>query len=714
MSSSSNTHPHNARSTLVNAAESGDFALDSSGQESVNGIMPTTQYTTSPLPAVDPFAALTQSFTPKRAVSYLRVSTREQAERGGREEGFSIPAQRDANKKKAQSIGAMVVKEFVERGVSGTSTNRPALQEMLRYFEEEQGNVDYVIVHKLDRLARNRADDVALNQRFNEYGIRLISTSENIDQTPGGMLLHGIMSSIAEFYSSNLANEVIKGMNEKVKNGGSVSRAPIGYLNTRTIENGRENRTVTVDEQRSPLITWAFNAYATGEHSVRTVTAEIVRRGLTTVPTPMLAEKPVEIRHVHSILTNAYYTGITTFKGAEYPGSHTPLIDKETFEKVQTILKEKINGERSIKHDHYLKSSLYCGHCGFRMVVQVVKNRHGETYPYYSCLGRHSKRTDCTLRSIQIDHVEDLIQDLYNRISLTDDFRQDLEQLLRHGLKTLRANTDAEREQLEATKQAIERRQRKLLEAHYNDAIGIDMLRTEQKRLDTELIATTRSLSTLNADLTEADELIGIALDISEYAGNTYRQAPEHIRRMLNQLLFDKLLVTVDGNEQHHLNATYATPFDIIYSADTRALVTEARLASAGVTPATIGETKEPAETGGLFLNLLSTNLIALVEGSSKSIMVDPRRFELLTSSMRTRRATNCAKGPQCVATLSLSRAPPSHPGPSGARFPGGSGGPAAPRAERSQAGTRISPRRRRGGGATRRQCRWCRRSVRR
>ena len=209
MSSSDSPDPGAHQRPVENPDQADDFALDSHGQESVNGNMTTTPYTASPLTAADPFAALAQTFTPKRAVSYLRVSTREQAERGGREEGFSIPAQRDANKKKAQAVGAMVVKEFVERGVSGTSTNRPALQEMLRYLEAEQDNIDYVIVHKLDRLARNRADDVTLNQRFNELGIRLISTSENIDQTPGGILLHGIMSSIAEFYSRNLANEVI-------------------------------------------------------------------------------------------------------------------------------------------------------------------------------------------------------------------------------------------------------------------------------------------------------------------------------------------------------------------------------------------------------------------------------------------------------------------------------------------------------------------------
>lgn len=259
-------------------------------------------------------------------------------------------------------------------------------------------------------------------------------------------------------------------------------------------------------------MSWAFNAYATGEHSMRALTKKLVRRGLTTVPTARLVEKPVDIRHVHSTLTNIYYTGITTFKGVEYPGNHTPLIDRETFKKVQTILKEKINGEQSIKHDHYLKSTMYCGS---RVLVQIVKNRHNETYPYYSCLGHHSKRTDCASRS----STQKISSKTSTITSTSPDFRRNLETLLRHGLKQLRTYTDAEREQLETTKQTIERRQRKLLEAHYNDAIPIDILRTEQKRLDTELAATTRSFG----NLTEADELIGIALDIAQHAGNTYR-----------------------------------------------------------------------------------------------------------------------------------------------------------------------------------------------
>lgn len=98
-------------------------------------------------------------------------------------------------------------------------------------------------------------------------GVTLVSATESIDQTPSGMLVHGIMSSIAEFYSRNLATDVTKGLTQKVAQGGTPMRAPIGYLNVRkTDEQGREIRTVEVE--RAPLIRWAFQQYATGETSV--------------------------------------------------------------------------------------------------------------------------------------------------------------------------------------------------------------------------------------------------------------------------------------------------------------------------------------------------------------------------------------------------------------------------------------------------------------
>ena len=182
----------------------------------------------------------------------MRVSSKEQAEKGGEAEGFSIPAQREACKRKAASLKAVVIEEFVERGESAKTADRPELQRMLAFIAEHP--VKYVIVHKVDRLARNRADDVAINLAIRQAGAELVSVSENIDQTPSGLLLHGIMASISEFYSRNLATEVIKGTTQKAKNGGTPGRALTGYLNVRRIEKGREVRTIEVDPERGPLM----------------------------------------------------------------------------------------------------------------------------------------------------------------------------------------------------------------------------------------------------------------------------------------------------------------------------------------------------------------------------------------------------------------------------------------------------------------------------
>lgn len=131
-----------------------------------------------------------------------------------------------------------------------------------------RGDIDYVIVHKVDRLARNRADDVEIVMAIRQAGAQLVSVTENFDETPSGLLLHGIMSSIAEFYSRNLAAEVMKGTTQKAKNGGTPFRAPMGYLHDRLMVDGREVRVVVVDPERAPLVREAFTLYTSGDYSL--------------------------------------------------------------------------------------------------------------------------------------------------------------------------------------------------------------------------------------------------------------------------------------------------------------------------------------------------------------------------------------------------------------------------------------------------------------
>lgn len=135
---------------------------------------------------------------------YARVSSTGQLGRDGDEDGdgYSIPAQVQACEREAEQRGLRVARAYIERAESARSDARPVLQQMLR--ELPALGVRYLIVHKVDRLARNRRDDANLYEHLLGLGITLISATENIDETPAGRLMHGMLASFAEYYSNTL------------------------------------------------------------------------------------------------------------------------------------------------------------------------------------------------------------------------------------------------------------------------------------------------------------------------------------------------------------------------------------------------------------------------------------------------------------------------------------------------------------------------------
>ena len=629
-------------------------------------------------------AALGEAFTPKRAVSYIRVSTREQAQRGGAEEGFSLPAQREANRRKAQSMGALIVKEFADRGESARSANRLELQRMLAYLAQD-GGIDYVIVHKLDRLARNRADDVEINRAFDEAGVRLVSTSENIDQTPGGMLLHGIMSSIAEFYSRNLAAEVIKGMGEKARNGGTLGKAPLGYLNKQGRDNqGREARWVDIDPVRGPLITQAFTEYATDRWTLSTLTDHLTAHGLTTAPTPSRPSHPLGHNTLLAILRNPYYRGIVTYQGVHYPGTHQPLIDDATWQRVQTVLSQHRHGERQRIHNHHLKTTVRCGQCGGRLIIHHAKARNGHIYPYFVCSYRQRHRDQCSFKAVLIDDVDHAVADLYRHIHITPEDRRTIEKYLRGELDHIYARQHTHTQKLTTHARKLKTQQAKLLEAHYADAVPLDLFKTEQARLARELDHTSRELAALTADRERVEQHLGEALALLEHCHRLYTHphTPPSLKKLLNTVFFTDILINPGDNTpttpatapQRPIHPTPRPPFDHLAtptlrhhaeltnpkenrdsSDDTRQNDTNHHnhTTRSGRTIQNDSSNNEPdthnqGNTKTLQENLPEGNTQIKFGGvSCKTTMVELRGFEPLTFSLRTRRATNCAIAPR-------------------------------------------------------------------
>ncbi|MFI1955926.1 recombinase family protein, partial [Streptomyces xinghaiensis] len=503
---------------------------------------------------------MTASVDPvKTAVAYLRVSTKEQAQKGGQAEGYSIPAQREALRRKAESLGAVIVTEFVDAGESAKSADRPDLQRMLKYLTQNQ--VDYVLVHKVDRLARNRVDDIEITMAIKKAGATLVSATENIDETPSGMLLHGIMSSIAEFYSRNLATEVHKGMSQKAKGGGTPGRAPLGYRNVGRITlEGREERTVEPDPERAELITWAFVAFATGEWTLRSMAEELELRGLTTRRTPKLAARPVRPNILHNILTNPYYKGEVVYRGVAHQGRHQPLIDPVTWQKVQDVLASHLVGEKQREHRHYLKSSVFCGACGSRLIITVAKNRHGTIYPYFVCLGRHQKITSCTRKALLVGKVERLVEKHWATVRLEPGLRDALEDGIRQALASHREEAEREHRLLKAERFKLTAQRQKLVEAIYSGAMPMELIATEQQRIGSRLATVEERLNAATVEAEKIEANLTAALDLARDCHAAYLTAPPQVRRLFNQAFFTHLMIDEEGEVQH----AYAEPFAVL------------------------------------------------------------------------------------------------------------------------------------------------------
>jgi len=177
---------------------------------------------------------------------------------------------------------------------------------------------DYVFVHKIDRLARNREDDIAINLLLRKHGVKLISCTENVDDTPSGKLLYGLMAEIAQFYSANLAEEVMKGLLPKAEEGGTPFLAPLGYFNRRETRGGVERSWVELDSERSDIIRWCMEQYATGEWSAIDLTLAARAKGLTNRPNRNRPAKPIGLTGMYHILQNPYYMGIVSYRGIHY------------------------------------------------------------------------------------------------------------------------------------------------------------------------------------------------------------------------------------------------------------------------------------------------------------------------------------------------------------------------------------------------------------
>lgn len=499
----------------------------------------------------------------KRAVLYLRVSTEEQADTDYNSEGYSLPAQREACLRVSEQLGAMVVEEYVDRGESAKSAKRPRLQAMLARLSE-QHDIDYVIVHKIDRLARNRKDDVEIDLIIRSSGARLVSASENIDDTPHGKLIRNIMADFAQYYSDNLATEAKKGARQKAKFGGTPYKPAIGYLTARERIEGREIRTVITDPERAPHVRWAFTAYASGDYTLHELRDELEQRGLRYEPSRKLTARPMSVNAVNNLLRNRYYLGMVSYEGVLYPGRHEPLVDEATFEAVQAIMTARKNsGEKPQKRPHHLKGRLFCGYCGTRLGISYSRSHTKAIYPYFYCLGRQKRKNSCQQGFVPIEVIEAAAVDYWqSHVRLDEQRSAEIRQVVANWLLARQASSGktiaAERRRIEK----LEREQAKLTQAYLADALPLDALKAEQERIQRELGQARSLIGQYQQDYQALEAALDHALLLCRSGALAYQHAEQEVRRQLIQAAFDKLWVVGTEIAGADLRPGYVTLLD--------------------------------------------------------------------------------------------------------------------------------------------------------
>ena len=461
---------------------------------------------------------------------YLRVSTKEQAEGG-----YSIPAQREACAKFIEDKGWTLVDEYADRGESARTQDRPQFQEMLHCLKEDQ-SIDAVVVHKLDRLARNIEDHGAIRAILRKYKVQFVSVTENLEDTASGKLVEGILASIAEFFSANLSTEVKKGMQQKAKQGGWPGHAPVGYKNVRDDKGVAQ---IVISPEEAELVKEAFKLYATGEFSITEVAELMKEKGLRNHKT----QKPLWRAKIDQLLKDKFYVGIITYKSVEYPGIHEPIITKELFFRVQEVFKLHDHaGERKRKHSHFLKGTIYCAECGSRMGTQLKTKPSGKTYNYFFCLGQ-SRKNGCKADYVLDKMIEVQIKRLYKKIEFSKDAVESLMADLERQLIEQEAfNINKEKQLTKKISELSEKRQL-LMQAYYAQAIDVDILKEEQRRIVSDIELYEAQLQTTNIRTDQFKEMISLAMEMASNCYFLYTKAKPDDKRKLNQTFFKKILI---------------------------------------------------------------------------------------------------------------------------------------------------------------------------
>ena len=315
-------------------------------------------------------------------VIYARFSSHSQTEQ-------SIEGQLKVCNEYAKNNNCTVVGEYIDRAQTGKNDNRLAFQKMLA--DSEKHTFEGVLVYQLDRFARNRYDSAINKAKLKKNGVRVISAKENIADDPSGILVEGVLESMAEYYSAELSQKINRGMainaQKCLSNG---SNPGLGFKVD-------ANRRFYVDEDEAAIVCEIFERYAAGETKTEII-RDMQRRRIKTS-----LGKEFSNNSLSRLLSNKRYIGVYLYKGQETPGGMPRILEDDLFYRVQALKNRNKSAPARTQGDgeYLLTTKLFCGHCKEMMVGYGGTGKSGRGYQYYNCKRARKKLCDKKIVSKQ-------------------------------------------------------------------------------------------------------------------------------------------------------------------------------------------------------------------------------------------------------------------------------------------------------------------------
>ena len=469
------------------------------------------------------------------AVIYIRVSTDRQVE------GASLETQERDCRLMCERNGWGVVRLFREEGESAKTADRPQLQELLTYCRVSKPRPDYVVVHHVDRWARNGQDHDMMRNFLIKLGVKLRSYSQRLGEDPYDQFYERIMSGQAELDNKLRGMRSLAGMKTRVQGGRWTFKAPLGYVNG---VDAAGNKTLLPDPDRAHLASQAFELFATALYTKEQVRARVNALGLRSVN-----DKPLSAETFSRMLRNPRYAGILSVNGWEITaeGDYPPLVTVEVFRRVQEILtgrRVNITARSRNNPDFPLRNFVRCGRCQKPLTASWSKGKMGVKYAYYRCQNRKCESP----ANVRRQDMEDAFVDFLRQQQPDAGYLRLFHKVVLDVWNAKQADSVALIHKFENQVKELKERKRKLNEAFvFRQTItreDYDQMRTP---LNEELAVAELNLGRARLDEVEVEKVVDFAENLLLNTPEAWQKCSLEQKQRLQQVLFPQGVEYAEG-----------------------------------------------------------------------------------------------------------------------------------------------------------------------